>query len=146
MIIKAYVVVRFSQNKAGAGIMYRAEEYGSVLEKRGYYYLYESSRELSYINALRLVLESIKSAYNQYKIVIFCDDDDIINRLQSNVGSDHLLEVSKLKKKMSEFRDLELSTDLPVEFVATCGKLAMEACATKMNSFLTYDGHSVGDK
>ncbi len=140
MIIKIYVVVRFNEDKAGAGVVYRAEEYGSILEKKAYFYLFESSRELSYINAIRLALESIKNAFNQYKICLFCDNDVAINDIQSEVGSDYLLEVSKLKKRISEFNDLKLSADIPVEMMATCSKLANDACLNKTSSFET-NGH-----
>jgi len=137
MIIKIYVVVRINQDKAGAGIVYRAEEYGSILEKQGQFYLFDSSKEISYINAIRLALESIKNAYNQYKVLLFCDDDGVINDLQSAAGSNYLLEVSKLKKRMSVFGDLILSADIPVEMIATCSKLANDACFGKTSIFET---------
>jgi hypothetical protein len=137
MIIKIYVVVRINQDKAGAGIVYRAEEYGSILEKQGKFYLFDSSKELSYINAIRLALESIKNAYNPYKILLFCDDDGVINDIQSAAGSNYLLEVSKLRKRMSVFGDLTLSADIPVEMIATCSKLANDACISKTSCFET---------
>jgi hypothetical protein len=127
MILNIFVVVRFDDGKAGAGIILNAEEYGTTLEKQAYYYLYDSTKELAYINAFRLSLESIKKAYNQYKVVLYCDDDCAIKALQSDIGGDYLLEISKLKRKMSEFRSLDISVEIPIDKMAVCAKLAYEA-------------------